>query len=109
MKKWLVIEEAIEARTEDVISEAYDQGLQNGYFKIIAEVATLEEARKILSENIISVKKISATVKRYSADLYYIEEQEWDEDMEEWETDLDSLEFAEVVNEENIEDNTEEE
>ena len=27
----------------------------------------------------------------------------------EWETNLDSLEFAEVVNEENIEDNTEEE
>ena len=97
MKKYLVIEEPIETRTEDIISEAYEQGLKNGYFKIIAEVATLEEARKILSENIISVKRISAPVKRYSADLYYIEEQEWDEDMEEWETNLDSLEFAKIT------------
>lgn len=110
MKKWLVIEEAIEARTEDVISEAYEQGLQNGYFKIIAETETLEEARKILAENTIAVSSFkTAGGKRYSANLYYLEEQEWDEDMEEWETDLDSLEFAKVVNEENIEDNTEEE
>lgn len=103
MKKYLVIEEPIETRTEDIISEAYEQGLKNGYFKIIAEVATLEEARKILSENIISVKRISAPVKRYSADLYYIEEQEWNEDMEEWETDLDSLEFAKIIVKENEE------
>lgn len=103
MKKYLVIEEPIETRTEDIISEAYEQGLQNGYFKIIAEVANLEEARKILSENIISIKRISAPVKRYSADLYYIEEQEWNEDMEEWETDLDSLEFAKIIVKENEE------
>lgn len=106
MKKYLVIEEPIETRTSDVISEAYEQGLQNGYFEIIAEAESLEEARKILTENTIIVSSVrTAGGKRYSADLYYLEEQEWDEDMEEWETDLDSLEFAKIVETEEDEEN----
>lgn len=104
MKKYLVIEEPIETKTADVISEAYEQGLKNGYYKVIAETENLEEARKILAENTIAVSSFrTAGGKRYSANLYYIEEQEWDEDMEEWETDLDSLEFAKIIVKENEE------
>ncbi len=104
MKKYLVIEEPIETRTSDVISEAYEQGLQNGYFEIIAETESLEEARKILAENTIIVSSSrTAGGKRYSANLYYLEEQEWDEDIEEWETNLDSLEFAKIIVKENEE------
>lgn len=93
MKKYLVIEEPIETRTSDVISEAYEQGIQNGYFKIIAETESLEEARKVLAKNTIEIEKRNT---RYNAILYYLEAQEWNENMEEWETDLDSLEFAKM-------------
>ena len=104
MKKYLVIEEPIETRTSDVISEAYEKGLKNGYYKVIAETENLEEARKILAENTIAVSSFrTAGGKRYSADLYYIEEQEWNEDMEEWETNLDNLEFAKIIVKENEE------
>lgn len=93
MKKYLVIEEPIETRTSDVISEAYEQGIQNGYFKIIAETESLEEARKVLEKNTIEIEKRNT---RYNAILYYLEAQEWNEKTEEWETDLDSLEFAKM-------------
>lgn len=99
MKKYLVIEEPIETKTSDVISEAYEQGIQNGYFKIIAETESLEEARKVLAKNTIDVKKKG---KIYTAILYYLEEQEYNE-IEEWETNLDSLEFAKIIVKENEE------
>lgn len=97
MEKYLVICEPIETKTKDVISEAFEQGLQNGYFEAVEETESLDEARKILAKNLINVRRISAPVKRYSADLYYLVKVEWDEYIEDWETDLDSLEFAEVT------------
>ena len=99
MKRYQIIAETIEARTADVISAAYDQGLQNGNFKVLLETESLEEARKALAKHTISVSSFrTAGGKRYSAVLVYIEAFDYDEDIEEWESDLDSLEFATVAN-----------
>lgn len=106
-RKYVIIEEPIQARTTDVIAEAYEKGFQNGYYKVLFETESLEKARKILAENSITVSSFRAACgKRYEAYLIYIEALDWNEDIEEWEADLDSLEFAEVVNKED--DNEEE-
>lgn len=93
MKRYLVISEKAETKTEDVINEAMNEGLQNGYYTVLAEVETIEDARKILSQHKIHPEKSG---KRYESYLVYAEEQEYDEDSEQWET-TGTYEFAEVV------------
>lgn len=108
-RKYVIIEEPIQARTTDVIAEAYEKGFQNGYYKILFETESLEEARRELAKYTITVHRVENfyNVKRYEALLTYIEALDWNEDIEEWEGDLDSLEFAEIINKED--DNKDEE
>lgn len=93
MIKYVIIEEKAETRTTDVVNEAMDDGLQNGYYNVLAEVETIEEARKILSKHIITPKKNG---KIYTSYLVYAEKQEYNESLEEWES-TGTYEFAEVV------------
>lgn len=61
-------------------------GLQNGSFDEIAVCETMNEARDELAKYRSSAALTSgfAGVKFYSADIYYIEEQEYDEEYDEW-------------------------
>lgn len=100
MKRYLVISEKAETKTEDVINEAMNEGLQNGSYTVLAEVETIEDARKILSKHKIRPEKNG---KRYESYLVYADEQEYDESIEEWES-TGTYEFAEVVIDEDEDD-----
>lgn len=100
MTKYVIISEKAESRTADVINEAMNEGLQNGSYTVLAEVETIEDARKILSKHKIHPEKSG---KRYESYLVYADEQEYDESIEEWES-TGTYEFAEVVIDEDEDD-----
>ena len=71
-------------------------GMQNGSFTQIGEFETFEEAKAELAKYRTECGLVSgyAGVKFYAADIYYIEEQQYNEDWNEWEPTGD-YEFAE--------------
>lgn len=92
MKRYVIINEyPVELSTKAVKSNTlFDalcvNGLQNGNFEEIAICETMEQARDELKKYKSSACLSSgyANVKFYSAEIYYIEEQEYDEEYDEW-------------------------
>lgn len=71
-------------------------GMQNGSFTQIGEFETFEAAKAELAKYHTEYGLMSgyAGVKFYAADIYYIEEQKYNEEWDEWESTGD-YEFAE--------------
>lgn len=102
--RYVVFNESNELSKRDVkkydsIIDAYvSNGLQNGSFKVIAEFDNYEEAKKELEKYRCTVSERRTAVNFYSMDVYYIEEQEWNEYAEEYEPTGD-YDFAEMAEE----------
>lgn len=93
MTKYVIISEKAETRTADVINEAMENGLQNGYYSVLAEVDTIEQARDILVKHTIKPEKCG---NRYESYLVYAEEQEYNDISEEYES-TGTYEFAALI------------
>ncbi|MBQ4534886.1 MAG: hypothetical protein IJA18_06765 [Ruminococcus sp.] len=83
---------------ESIIDACVSNGLQNGSFKVIAEFDNYEEAKKELEKYRCTISERRTAVSFYSMDVYYIEEQEWNESAEEYEPTGD-YDFAEMAEE----------
>lgn len=96
MKKWEIINETSElkatTKASEIIDKFFESGIGNGTTAVIANVETLEEARKLLADYRCT-SRIMSTVRM--CDFYYAAEVEYDEDYDEWEQ-TGNYEFAEI-------------
>lgn len=84
----------------DFINACASEGLLNGSYEILGDYENIEEARKALSQYKCGMMKVQGFVTSFfSCDLYWFEEEEYDNDYDEWEFTGNS-EFAEPYIEE---------
>lgn len=88
----------------DFINACASEGMLNGSYDVLGEYGTMEEARKALTQykcGMITTQGFATSF--FSCDLYWFEEEEYDEDYDTWEFTGNS-EFAKPYIEEKEED-----